>query len=93
MLKSIGFLWVLSALTRAYADDLPAKIPGVDFSRPATALSPGPSPSPSPKLPSGVGRRGHGGNIAPTDKPKIGIGAAGNNNGYTAGQGKVKIGF
>lgn len=82
-------LLAVSVITgNLFADEpAPVKIPGIDFTKPA----PQPSPSPSPKPPFGTGKRGR--SSPAKAKPAFGVGAAGNNDGYTAGQGKVKIGF
>jgi hypothetical protein len=81
--------WIVLAFSvgvaaMSFADDTPKSvIPGVDF------MKPGPSPSPTPSAAPArsAKKRNH------RDPSTLGLGAAGNNQGYTSGVGKVRIGF
>jgi hypothetical protein len=73
-----------------WADDQPTlRIPGIDFSKPGPVASP--SSSPSVQMPGGGARpRRHSASLS---SPNVGVGASGNNQGYSEGQGKLKFGF
>jgi len=68
------------------------QIPGVDFTKPGPMASPAPSPATS--LPSQKpSRRRSRSDTSSDTAPNVGIGASGNNQGYSAGEGKFKLGF
>jgi hypothetical protein len=68
------------------ADTSAPTIPGVDYTKPGPSPSPSPSPSYMLNAPSTRRRRA-------LSVPGLGVGASGNNQGYSSEQGKVKLGF